>query len=399
MKHLKRVLRVAFCRLFVSVVIVLQAAVMADDVDPATLKAIGGYWFVSSTEPAVYYYKDGARYLDLFSYHAKDSNKDGISNVVIRHDATHLIVDSQGYPNHPTAIFPNSGNPNQILVQKFQFRFPLQPKLSDRITRLPMGPIGMALNGVVFFNPFEAGGMNAVEGYSEVWLDSCCGHPQQHGVYHYHKYPVCVKSPFRDDGKQHSPVIGLAFDGFPVYGPYESAGEFARDVSGEHSLDVCNGHSDDERGYHYHVTPGRFPYVIGGYHGEIEGSNFRGPQRLGYGAIEDNSSGESQLPQVISSVTPGSAIAGKTHQIVIQLDPSRATRRPIPDEQPDWVQIGPFEATNIQRDGNRVTCDVAIPADVAAGVLMDCHVEFANNGRRMVLKANEIFRVTVETDP
>ena len=119
------------------------------------------------------------------------------------------MIDSQGYPNHPTAIFPNSGNPNRIRVQDFHFRLPLEPKRAASITRVPMGPIGMALNGVVFFNPFEAGGMNAIEGYSEVWLDSCCGHPQQHGVYHYHKYPSCVKSPFADDGQRHSPVLGF----------------------------------------------------------------------------------------------------------------------------------------------------------------------------------------------
>ena len=40
-------------------------------------------------------------------------------------------------------------------------------------------------------------------------------------MYHYHKYPVCVKSPFVDEGEEHSPLIGFAFDGFPVYGPYE----------------------------------------------------------------------------------------------------------------------------------------------------------------------------------
>ena len=187
-----------------------------DNVDPASLKHLAGYWYVSNGEPVVYYFKDSERYLDLFSYHRQDSNNDGIDNLIVRHDATHIILDSQGYPNHPTAVFPNSGNPNSIKVQKFEFRLPFVPQLNDHITRVPMGPIGVALNGVVFFNPFEAGGMNAVEGYSEVWLDSCCGHPEQRGVYHYHKYPVCVKSPFRDDGKLHSPVIGFAFDGFPV---------------------------------------------------------------------------------------------------------------------------------------------------------------------------------------
>ena len=95
--------------------------------------------------------------------------------------------------------------------------------------------------------------MNAVEGYSEVWLDSCCGHPQQSGVYHYHKYPNCVKSPFKDDGTQHSPVLGFAFDGFPLYGPYESDGVMAKDLKKSAALDVCNGHIDEIRGYHYHV--------------------------------------------------------------------------------------------------------------------------------------------------
>jgi hypothetical protein len=142
--------------------------------------------------------------------------------VRLGHEAGCLVMESQGWPNHPTATFPNSGNPNTIRVQEFSFRLPLEPRQAAEITRLPMGPIGVALNGVVFFNPFEQGGMNAVAGYSEVWLDSCCGHPQETGVYHYHKYPTCVKSPFADDGKRHSPVIGFAFDGFPIHGPYEA---------------------------------------------------------------------------------------------------------------------------------------------------------------------------------
>jgi hypothetical protein len=348
----------------------------------------------------VYYFKDADRYLDLFSYHRKDSNKDGIDNVVIQHDATHLIMDSQGYPNHPTALFPNSGNPNRIEVQKFQFRLPLEPKLNDHITRVPMGPIGVALNGVVFFNPFEQGGMNAVEGYSEVWLDSCCGHPEQRGVYHYHKYPVCVKSPFRDNGKQHSPVIGFAFDGFPVYGPYEGDGVMAKDLTTESSLDVCNGHSDSVRGYHYHVTPGRFPYVIGGYAGVPEAANLRGRRGLEEGAIEDNSSGETRQPKVIAAIRPASASPGKTHQLSIELAPEKADRIAVPAGPPVWVQIGPFEATEIKREGNHVVVTIQIPKDAPPGILMDCHLEFsAANRPNIVFKANDMFRVVEEESP
>jgi hypothetical protein len=138
----------------------------------AGLKPIGGRWYVRDGRPATYFFKDADTYVDLFGYHCADSNNDGIPNLVIRHDDRALLIESQGYPNHPTAIFPNSRNPNRIRVQNFHFRLPLEPERASSITRVPMGAIGMALNGVVFFNPFEAGGMNAIEGYSEVWLDS-----------------------------------------------------------------------------------------------------------------------------------------------------------------------------------------------------------------------------------
>lgn len=375
-------------------------SVPGQEPDPATFKSIGGHWYVSSGDQPVYYFKDADRFVDLFSYHRQDSNNDGIDNIKIRHDDRALIIDSQGYPNHPTAVFPNSGNPNSIRVQQFQFRLPLKPQLANEITRVPMGPIGVALNGVVFFNPFEQGGMNAVAGYSEVWLDSCCGHPQQTGVYHYHKYPVCVKSPFKDDGKQHSPIIGFAFDGFPIYGPYESNDVMAKDLDGAAALDVCNGHADEQRGYHYHVTPGKFPYVIGGYAGVPERSNMRGPRSNQFGAIEDNASGESKVGREIGNFQPGNATRGGKHSIRITLIPENA-RRGIPNEVPSWVQVGPFEATEIAREGNTVTAVINIPEDAPIGVLLDCHLEFAATADRktiIVCKKNDVFRVVAETD-
>ena len=369
------------------------------EVDASRLKQLSSRWYVLPGERPVYYLRDGGRYLDLFSYHMSDSNHDGTDEVRVSHDERYLIIDSQGYPNHPTAIFPNSSNPNSIKTQHFRFRLPLEPKLADQITRLPMGPIGVALNGVVFFNPFEFGGMNAVEGYSEVWLDSCCGHPQQDGVYHYHKYPSCVKSPFKDDGKQHSPVIGFAFDGFPVYGPYESDRQLAMDLRGEQALDVCNGHTDTERGYHYHVTPGRFPYILGGYAGVVERSNNRHVDPRRTGAIEDNSSGKSSLGSAIRTLTPGTLVAGKKQTVVIHLNTSSRSRGGIPANEPSWVQVGPFEAKKIERRGASVVVELDIPDDAALGVLFDCHLEFETSGGRrpLVFKKNEVLRVIADS--
>lgn len=356
------------------------------------LVPIGGRWFLKNGDKPIYYYRDGDQMIDLFSYHTKDSNKDGIADVRIQHDTRCLIIESQGYPNHPTAVFPNSGNPNSIRVQQFTFRLPLEPKLADHVTRLPMGPIGMALNGVVFFNPFEAQGMNAVDGYSEVWLDSCCGHPQQSGVYHYHKYPTCVKSPFSDDGKQHSPVIGFAFDGFPIYGPYEEVDVMAKDLKSERALDVCNGHSDDIRGYHYHATPGRFPYLFGGYAGVVESSNIRGSNRLETGAIVDNTQPGSRIEPVITTVRPGTAARGQKQKIHFDLAPEKSRRR-LPTDAPTWVQIGPYEASKIERDGDSVVAEITIPADAPVGILLDCHIEFGSGAFPLVIKKNDVFRL------
>jgi hypothetical protein len=133
----------------------------------------------------------------------------------------------------------------------------------------------VAINGVVFFNPFDAGMMDATD-----FMDRCCGHPNQDGQYHYHKYPVCVNSPWDDGGTDHSPLIGWAFDGFPIYGPYESKGVMAKDLTGEEALNNFNVQWDKDRGWHYHVTPGKFPYIIGGYWGYVDRRDFpphRGP--------------------------------------------------------------------------------------------------------------------------
>ena len=271
--------------------------------------------------------------------------------------------------------------------------------MAESITRVPMGPIGLALNGVVFFNPFEAGGMNAIEGYSEVWLDSCCGHPQQRGVYHYHKYPSCVKSPFADDGQRHSPVLGFAFDGFPVHGPYEQSGVMAKDVKGDRALDVCNGHTDPARGYHYHVTPGRFPYIIGGYAGVPEPGNSHLLRRPATGAIVDNADRSGVKEFGIRSVTPGNASRDKTHTLRLKLNPPTPRRNPTGSAPKLGAGSSLFEASKVTRKGDVVTAEVAIPADAPVGVLLDAHIEFGKadeNGPAgfvRVLKKNDAFRV------
>ncbi len=48
-------------------------------------------------------------------------------------------------------------------------------------------------------------------------FDSCLGHPNAPGAYHHHLNPHCLYTP---DSTLHSPLIGYAFDGYPIYGEY-----------------------------------------------------------------------------------------------------------------------------------------------------------------------------------
>lgn len=81
--------------------------------------------------------------------------------------------------------------------------------------------------------------------------DSTCD--QNNGAW---KKAISVWSTTSDYGG----VVGIARDGHPIYGPYNTDGELW--VCDEH--DVCNGTFLDNNSYVYVVTP-TFPYVLGCY--------------------------------------------------------------------------------------------------------------------------------------
>jgi hypothetical protein len=128
----------------------------------------------------------------------------------------------------------NSGgnNPNQLDIQNEIFNISYYPEENlSGPTNTTLGTVGVALNGIPIFNPFED--QNETSAYGRIF-SGCCGHPQINGIYHYHKYPTCLKllnniwKSEKDkcdeidqlviDGNQ-SPLIGFANDGYPVYGP------------------------------------------------------------------------------------------------------------------------------------------------------------------------------------
>ena len=68
------------------------------------------------------------------------------------------------------------------------------------------------------------------------FLDDCSGHPTPQGQYHYHALPGCVVAVVDDEGGP-SHAIGIAFDGYPIYGNRDIDGA----VIDPDTLDECNG--------------------------------------------------------------------------------------------------------------------------------------------------------------
>jgi YHYH protein len=178
------------------------------------------------------------------------------------------IFTTNDLPNHPTGRYPISEtddaflydrNPATIAKQTMQVALPTDPKLAAQPTCVP-GAIGILVTGAVLFNALDAPGRDAVAHESQ---DSCQGHPQESGVYHYHSATTCL--PDKMTGEGHSILVGYALDGFGIYGRHGEGGRLLTSAN----LDACHGHTHaiDWDGkqvsmYHYHAT-WDFPYTVG----------------------------------------------------------------------------------------------------------------------------------------
>ncbi|MFN0033310.1 MAG: YHYH protein [Flavobacteriales bacterium] len=145
----------------------------------------------------------------------------------VYYTTTDVYVSATCIPDYD--IGPWTGNPNTAQDQDLTFmltRNPVENTGTDIAT--PLGHIGVWKNGVTLFNARDAASYNnlniwhqnaiVVEGIS---FDDCMGHPNQNGEYHLHLNPVCLYD--HTDGTQHSPLLGYAFDGFPIYGAWAYA--------------------------------------------------------------------------------------------------------------------------------------------------------------------------------
>lgn len=198
----------------------------------------------------------------------------------VKSDGTWIYIKTRDLPDHKSAYYPTTNalyesysgstfggntfnkNPNSIVEQLGSVKIPLNPAVNALHSATPLGPIGIALNGVFLFNQY-AGPSQPLTG-EITSFDKYYGHPQNSGMYHYHVEPLYLTTvKFTKSG-----LMGFLLDGFPVYSPEEENGTTVTSSG----LDVYHGHThatiDYPNGiYHYHFTNDA-PYLNGnGFYG------------------------------------------------------------------------------------------------------------------------------------
>jgi len=115
------------------------------------------------------------------------------------------------------------------------------------------------------WNLLDATGRDA--GAHEV-QDSCDGHPQMSGIYHYHDYSTCLDTAATKMAGS-SILVGYALDGYGIYVERDASGRLPTDAD----LDACHGRTSrvlwngkESVVYHYDVTL-EYPYLVGCFHG------------------------------------------------------------------------------------------------------------------------------------
>lgn len=207
--------------LLLIVIISLQNTVSA--------QSILNSWIMNAGEYASYWQNtNGSPISPSFVFYTSTT----LANVKqVCYNDTYVWTKSEGMTTN-MGQFLNPGAPT---AQGYTYKFPRNPTVPTTKTISPIqGSIGLLTNGVPVYGLSNAhyyngtnnngagpGGTWNVEVYlSEGFvLDATLGaHPQQQGAYHSHAKPYRLYS--GTPSTQHSPIIGWAFDGYPIYGPY-----------------------------------------------------------------------------------------------------------------------------------------------------------------------------------
>ncbi len=224
---------------------------------PATLNDVGGIWDWDGDNAGLY--RIDAAYLEMLAeqgYVFFDGN--GTVNVF------DIRVEGPTEANECISGSVDESVSMTVLI-------PIDPVMADTPTALgTVAKVGIGIDGVPIFadapSVLDRGHMPA--------LDTCGGHVDPGGWYHWHATATDIDTVFETEevsadclnaSQDPSALFGYAFDGFAMYGSAEADG------TSPVGLDECGGHigttsHSDEAVYHYHASetfPNLPPCLIG----------------------------------------------------------------------------------------------------------------------------------------
>ena len=210
-------------------------------------------WLQNTSETGSYYFSGNSTTV---------SNNILVNCQSVEYSDNFAYISTQGIPAYPTGPF-SDGNPSNAEAQNNIYKMPLNPQPNNGTpTNTTGGNIGVFINGVALFdyrdgvawnnntnylcggpgNPPCPGGPMATQNWNRDAIpaemggfDCSKGHPAQ-GNYHHHQNPSAFKLDlevvsdicnlydaeglYAIDAENHSPLIGFAYDGYPIYGAY-----------------------------------------------------------------------------------------------------------------------------------------------------------------------------------
>jgi hypothetical protein len=207
---------------------------------PLLLALIGAQFSLMAQSPELTAWKmNVGGDLGNYTYYASQPSSNPTSvnmtdstNVLkVCYNNTHVYVRSKGLADYNMGPF--TSNPNQPAAQNYVFKLSRTPTAATT-NQYTIGTIGVTINGLKFYGPSDARSYKSstntnVSGGDGIWWSDAWvseggsmdatgnGHPDQNGNYHHHANPIQLYS---DPSTAHSPIIGYAMDGYPIYGPF-----------------------------------------------------------------------------------------------------------------------------------------------------------------------------------
>jgi hypothetical protein len=159
---------------------------------------------------------------------------DSAGIIKLCYDNTYVYLITDGLADD--YVMGSWTNPNVPAAQNLVKRIPktAQQQTSTKTSVPTGGVVALAVNGVPFFGNRSADSYksstntNTSTGdglwHSDAWYNEGAtmdalgnGHNTSTGAYHYHANPISLYS---TSSASHSPIVGFAYDGYPIYGPF-----------------------------------------------------------------------------------------------------------------------------------------------------------------------------------